>query len=279
MSRTRNQYGQALTEFVIVAIFFLVPLFMILPVLAKIISVRQDTETAVRYAAWERTVWNQTAPSNPDTTLAASTVKSDDQIALEVDQRIFSDGQTQVYTARSNPLPPDIKPFAMVQSGNADIYPILGPRADSTTSNPRYTSQASIDSEPPRLAKTLGQVFVEGLDTVFRFDLDTKGYVQSQLNVSLVRFPWLGSMFDLDALIIDRGNTLFTDAWNPGGRDHAEYLVAGLVPEELLLDNGAVHGIQDVVGLSPLRKDVRYDNLDFGYVNIDPVPASRLSNR
>jgi hypothetical protein len=264
---------------VIVAIFFLVPLLMILPVLAKVISVRQDTETAARYAAWERTVWNQTIPSHPDPALAAATVKSDDQIALEVDQRIFSDGRTQVYTTRSNPAAPDIKPFAMVQSGNADVYPIMAPRVDSTPTALRYTSQASVDNEPPRLAKTLVQVFVSLVDTIFRFDLNTKGYVQSHIDVNLVRFPWLGSMFDFDALVLDRGNTLFTDAWNPGGRDHAEYIVAGLVPEELLLDNNAVHAVQNLVGASPLRKDVRYDYLDFGYVNIDPVPASRLSNR
>ncbi len=225
-------------------------------------------------------MWYQSTPSHPDPVLAASTVKSDDEIAREVDTRIFSDGRTQVYTTRSNTNAPDIKPFAMVkQNDTADLQPMMLPRVDSSITNLRYTSQGSVSGDPPRLAKTLMQVFVTAVDSVFRFDLNAKGYVQSQVNVNLVRFPWLGSLFDLNALVFDRGNTLFTDAWNPGGRDHAEYLVAGLVPEELLLDNNGVHALQNLIGASPIRKEVRYDYLDFGYVNIDPVPVSRLSNR
>lgn len=59
----RAQAGQALTEFVVVGSLVLVPLFLIVPVIAKVISQKQDVELAARYAAWERTVWYSDAGS------------------------------------------------------------------------------------------------------------------------------------------------------------------------------------------------------------------------
>jgi hypothetical protein len=49
-----------------------------------------------------------------------------------------------------------------------------------------------------------------------------------------------------------------------------------VVPEHYL-DTDGVHRLQNFVGASPIRKEVRYPSLNLGYVTIDPVPASRLS--
>jgi len=92
-----RELGQGMTEFLVVLIGFLVPLMLIMPVLAQMISLRQQTEIATRYGAWERTVWNTSAPQiDPDdaseTAFAPTSVKSDNQIAacLSVAQPRFT---------------------------------------------------------------------------------------------------------------------------------------------------------------------------------------------
>jgi len=52
----RNR-GQAMTEFIISASFFLVPLFLGISVIAKYIDIKQANVQAARYQAWEYTVW------------------------------------------------------------------------------------------------------------------------------------------------------------------------------------------------------------------------------
>ena len=49
--------GQAMVEFLVTALFFLVPLFLAVAALGKFSDVQHVAELAGRYAAWERTVW------------------------------------------------------------------------------------------------------------------------------------------------------------------------------------------------------------------------------
>lgn len=55
--RARSGRGQAMVEFLVAAMFFLVPLFLAIAALGKFIDVQHEAEMASRYAAWERTVW------------------------------------------------------------------------------------------------------------------------------------------------------------------------------------------------------------------------------
>jgi hypothetical protein len=55
-SRWREK-GQAMTEFLIAASFFLVPLFLAMSLIAKYIDIKQANVQAARYQAWEYTVW------------------------------------------------------------------------------------------------------------------------------------------------------------------------------------------------------------------------------
>lgn len=49
--------GQAATEFIVAAVFVLVPLFLIVPLVGKYIDIRQALIQQARYEAWEYTVW------------------------------------------------------------------------------------------------------------------------------------------------------------------------------------------------------------------------------
>jgi hypothetical protein len=52
-----TEKGQAMTEFLIAASFFLIPLFLGMSLIAKYIDIKQANVEAARYQAWEYTVW------------------------------------------------------------------------------------------------------------------------------------------------------------------------------------------------------------------------------
>jgi len=90
--------GAVAAEFIVSATFVLVGFFLTVPLIAKVIDVRQKSEMAARYATWERTVWFQSAPGYfPNQDLEKSNVEIENEIA----HRIFStkdqilDSQTQ----------------------------------------------------------------------------------------------------------------------------------------------------------------------------------------
>lgn len=53
----KTEQGQAMTEFLISASFFLIPLFFGMSLIAKYIDIKQANVQAARYQAWEYTVW------------------------------------------------------------------------------------------------------------------------------------------------------------------------------------------------------------------------------
>ena len=63
-NKLKLQRGQAMVEFLVAAMFFLVPLFLAISALGKFIDVQHATDMAARYAAWERTVWYEQGASN-----------------------------------------------------------------------------------------------------------------------------------------------------------------------------------------------------------------------
>lgn len=80
-----RQRGQAMTEFILYGSFIFVPMFLLLPALAKYTELQQKTEEASRYAAWERTVWSDAGASWNE----GEHHKTDGQIQDELTNRIF----------------------------------------------------------------------------------------------------------------------------------------------------------------------------------------------
>jgi hypothetical protein len=79
--------GQALTEFIVLALA-LVPLFLLIPVIAKYQDIAHAIQIASRYVAFEATTRNGTA----------STWKSSRQLAQEVQRRFFSNPDSPIKT-------------------------------------------------------------------------------------------------------------------------------------------------------------------------------------
>lgn len=84
---TRRVRGQALTEFLVLALA-LVPLFLLIPVLAKYQDIAHSVQMASRYVAFEATTRNA----------ATSTWKPPAQLAQEVQRRFFSNPDAPVKT-------------------------------------------------------------------------------------------------------------------------------------------------------------------------------------
>ncbi|MDP2368230.1 TadE family protein [Rhodoferax sp.] len=85
-----SQSGQAMVEFVVVAMFFLVPMFLAITVLGKFVDVQHTTDMAARYGAWERTVWYEDSGSDFNKHNAPNT-KSSDEIRNEIAARLLND--------------------------------------------------------------------------------------------------------------------------------------------------------------------------------------------
>jgi len=82
------QGGQALTEFLVVALA-LIPLFLLIPVIAKYQDVAHATQMAARYAAFDATVRNGNA---------AGGWKSESELANEIRRRFFGASDAPIKT-------------------------------------------------------------------------------------------------------------------------------------------------------------------------------------
>ena len=86
-SAARGQQGQALTEFLVISLA-LVPLFLLMPMIAKYQDIAHATQMASRYLAFEATMRND----------GMSSWKPVDQLAGEVRRRFFSNTDAPIKT-------------------------------------------------------------------------------------------------------------------------------------------------------------------------------------
>jgi hypothetical protein len=98
MPLPRRMHGQALVEFTVVALLFLVPMFLALVVLGKLADVRHTTAMAARYAAWERTVWVD--GSGEFGAINGPNRKSNAQIGNEIAVRLINDRSSRTTVIR-----------------------------------------------------------------------------------------------------------------------------------------------------------------------------------
>jgi hypothetical protein len=97
----RGQCGQAMVEFIVSALFFLVPLFLAIAALGKFIDVQHTAEMAGRYAAWERTVWYEDNGSTFDG-INQPNHKSAAAINNEIGARLLNDRSTNATVIRDS---------------------------------------------------------------------------------------------------------------------------------------------------------------------------------
>lgn len=262
-----TQRGAALTEFVVVGTLLIIPLFLLIPVLAKLISQSHDVQMGARYAAWERTVWydSERPPPHGNESAARSVAKSDADVAREIDARIFAAVDEPIISA-------DVD-FRIDTFSRDEAHEVLLREYDDS----RYAAQESEEHQPKGFVGDMSQA-MEGLKAVTRFDLNTDGLFESRVAVAMID---LSRWFDVDgvdmsALTLRAKNVIFAEAWEAGGTEHAKYVIGGLTPQQWM-DNSAVKTAQQATASLPIGEELHEDCLVFGYASIESVPDHRTS--
>lgn len=257
-----TQRGQAITEFIVVAVTVLIPLFLIIPVVAKLISMKQDVELGARYAAWERTVWYRDG---------ADAGKDDSEVARQIDERVFAPAAAVIRSSAVDD--PALDPFMTLNRQVAGRMQAL-PKDDG---DERYASQVSDETEPEAVAGVIDD-FIGMIGHIGSFKLPRGGLYTAELTVPLIDLSgYFGGKLGVETLNLQRSNTLFTESWTVGGNQQARKIISGLVPQKIL-DNPVVGTLQSLGPLVGVAEELGPDYLDFGHVDIDPLPAHRLSD-
>jgi hypothetical protein len=242
--RHRTGRGQAMTEFVIGAALFLIPVFLLIPILGKFIDVKAATIQGARYAAWERTVWYGGDDSSVDWD---SNVRSTETIEQQMKAKFVD---TNLWKDRVG--------NDMLQS------------YDGTITN----------DKSPGTANDLLSFAVTVADALGPFTLEMNGLYTatatlSATNVRGIGAP-LGSTTNLQTF--DNFNLEFTDkdvilanGWNAGSPEMVKTQVQGLTPTSILR---YINPFLDA--LIPFAPEL--STIEFGKIEPDIVPPDRLGN-
>ena len=218
--------GQALAEFLAVA-FALIPLFLLVPMIAKYQDISHATRMASRYVAFEAITRND----------SQSSWKPKDQLADEVLRRFFSNSDAPVKTndvagdfkAHQNPFWSDIKGDALIKNFS-DVSVTFG--ASDGISHADAFSGAS-DGEPFNQEPVLANASKIGLQA--------RGIYTANVVVNIANLPeGIDSIkpFDKIDLSIKRHTSLVIDPWMARSPEQTEDRFDNLVPLNQLLTSG-----------------------------------------
>ena len=145
MNNTPTQmHGQAMAEFSVTAVFVLVPIFLLIPLVGKYIDLRHTAVQSARQAAWERTVWFERSASGVDTVPKASSApfRSDIEIERVAVNRVMGasgrgldvgDWDVDLVEQDLNPLWRDHRGQQMVRLSDPEPVTALGTDRDLPT--------------------------------------------------------------------------------------------------------------------------------------------------
>ncbi|GMR08488.1 MAG: hypothetical protein BMS9Abin26_1493 [Gammaproteobacteria bacterium] len=290
-NRQRRQYGQAMTEFVVVAAFVLVPLFLLIPLLGKYIDIKHQTIQSARYEAWEYTAWN--SDNTSDRFMGYTRA-----IPLKTPADVKNEANNRFYGAPDNPLSSadsaawssaSMNPL-WVDHRNDDILSSLGGGNVTESNTPDVTGIIS------NMINTFGSVagFVAGILKAVGVNagftqLDATGNFRSTSAARVASVDWvekgqnlsgatendLGINSFINGLTFRSQAAVMSEGWSAGGKDHTTYQVRGLVPTAIL-DIQAISAARDVIAPFLLMPELAGKWLKFGYVAPDAVPATRV---
>ncbi len=243
-----NQQGQAATEFIIAAVFVLIPLFLLIPILGKYIDIRHAAINRARFEAWEYTAWN--IPGQ-DKRVAIKSNQSAGQRKFQITQAraehyFFSDPTSPAYTNPDSPFTPN---------------PLwVDHKSDSLFTDPSTAvSSISVNETPTKFKGNSPDVLnflVDGMNVVAwvfdeilkiehvdgKFDVlepeYRKNYVRSEVTVKvrplddILPHNSLGTgpqENDTTPLTIHSKASVLTDSWNSGSTLNANTETRGLV--------------------------------------------------
>ncbi|QNA88718.1 hypothetical protein G4G28_09835 [Massilia sp. Dwa41.01b] len=141
-SRRLAQHGQALTEFLLIALV-LIPIFLVLPLIAKYQDIAHATEMAARYVAFDATIRND----------QNSTWKTPEELSGEVQRRFFSNPNAPIKTgdvpgdfkANQNLFWRDPEDKSLIRNFGSDIRVSFG---ESLNADRAHAFKGTKDGQP-----------------------------------------------------------------------------------------------------------------------------------
>jgi len=275
----QHHSGQALVEFVVAALFFLVPLFLAIVVLGKFSDVQHTTQMASRYGAWERTVWYDDSGTAFDT-INASNQKSAAEIGHEIGVRVINDRSQQHSVIKNtdraaNGFTNGIDP--MWHDNSRTAY--LDRYEQQQTSVERSGLPADVTGTA---VSALGKLSIPGVSgslappvpretfAVARVDFrevakNSRAYQMLWPRASVWGEPWKGIDFGATGAIL-------SNTWYANGSQATTAMVQASVP----FAQTAPRAAADTMLLGMKAWDVKSWDAEFGMVAPDVVPGDRL---
>jgi hypothetical protein len=260
--------GQALTEFLVVALA-LVPLFLLMPLIAKYQDIAHQTQMASRYVAFDAAVRNEWQNSWKDPA----------QLAGEVRRRFFSNPDAPIKTndtagnfdAHRNLFWRGPANDPLIADFDADVAISFG---ESASASQAGGSKTSTDGDP------FNKVVATGIETHIADQLGLKaaGIFTGNVSVTLANTPaFLKSYqpFDKINLTISRHTSVVVNGWDADSPQK----VADRIDSKLLVPGTALRQIASIAGgfITPFEagqvQPPKLGQLDFWQ---DVVPSDRL---
>ena len=302
-----------MTEFVVTAAFVMVPLFLIIPAMAKFVDMKLASVQSARYVTWEFTSHYIDLDDQPEgfkefhhTDLPQ---KSMQDVIGEAKRRLYSDSKTLIVTGDNRYKHSDRNPLWTYHNGLAMYVPAgstgtSGSGSDPTPDHLRVASGVfgAMGAGLNIMADILGFLGVDaGFDAMNpdgNLTLDGKYTANMKMKLNTTAEPTHAGLDGKRAslfkprddtspfdLTFTSKSALVTENWGAGGKRHAVYQSSGLVPTVIIdhILNGWGIPLQTIASTVLLSPELGADSLKFGYPVNDPevmdeVPVGKLES-
>jgi len=279
--RSHGQGGQALTEFIVICLV-LVPLFLLIPFIAKYQDMAHATEMASRYVAFEAMTRNDNAKDG---------FKSPTQLKEEVARRFFSNAEAAIKTNdTAGDFAAHRKPFWVDQNGD----PLIKTFGNDITVS--FGEASGPNHANAYVAANDGEPFEHSAINVRdALGLKAPGLYRANVSITVADLPSFAGNFAQTfetfkniGLTMTRSTTILVDGWQAADPDQVisrinnERVVPGVVFEDPNKFKPAKVALDPLIGAAELPKTfpvpcithcgARLGELDFWR---DDIPADR----
>ncbi len=259
-----RHYGGALIEFVYLSMI-MAPLFFAIPMIGKLIDLKQTTIQASRYSAWETTVYPGGSNGNMPTA---------------VKERFFGDNKNAFVSysseAGSNPLWGDDEINVNGRWWN-ETDAVIDEGSVSGMPYQTIITSGGNGFEIGNQASNSGEI----LDGVSgnTWGLESNGYVRADINLDIQESTWLertqGNCGGENSYTcINASSVIMNDGWSASGNDQVRRRVRSLMPASILEPIG---NAVSLLGNLPVLDELDGLKNAFGHVDMDVLPPYQPS--
>lgn len=262
-------------EFVVAAVFFLVPLFLAIAALGKFTDVQHVADMSARYGAWERTVWYDEA-GTAFNAINGPNQKSAAAIKGEIAARLFSDRSGDVTviknTDRSNAaLVNGIDPMWRDQAGAVFLAEYEDFDSESIRETPQRDIAGAIVAEAAAVSVRGLVGFVPPLPTD-TLAVSTVSLADLAADSGVYRRLWNVTPGGWQGLDFSATGAILSNTWGANGKGATREMVARTVPTAQGLGAVVTAAKAGIAPWDPLAAP----GIEVGKIEVDVVPGDRL---